>query len=230
MLPHATGNVGVTEVNYGLAAVSLLNSFVPNRMEFYSQAVPVPEVIGKNDYWLRLINFFGNEEDPSTAIQRKHVALLGWYLMVSLLCVLSLGRVMAHTSGKRLSALSKLISPTLLNAAPFFVDPAVLSREARWFSLAFGLASTQITNKTIVFSMARQPVAAVQVKDVLPLILCAAWIHYDTRWKDPGITLLLKLVTLYYGIRIVRWTHAAIFQICERLEINLFTIKKRKKS
>jgi len=228
VLPHATGNLGVTEVNYGLAVTSLLNAFVPDRVAFYSGLVAVPEVIGKNEYWTSLIEFLGNEEDPSKEIQFKHVVLLGWYLMSLTLCILCLGRVMAQTSGKRLSALSKLISPALLNLAPFFVDPAVLSRECRWFSLAFGLASTQITVKTIVFSMARQAVAAIQVYDVIPLTLCTAWIHYDIRWKDPGITLLLKVLTICYGIRIVRWTHAAFFQICERLDINLFTIKPKK--
>lgn len=228
VLPHATGNLGVTEVNYGLAAASLLNGvLIRDRTEFYSRRVDVPEAIAKTSFWSSVLDFFGNEGDPSQ-IRVKHLVLMGWFIMVTMLCILSLGRVMTQTSGKRVSALSKLLSPALLCAAPFFVDPDILSRECRWFSLAFGLALTQITIKTIVFSMARQAMAAIQVDDVLPLTLCAAWIKYDDRWKDPGITLLLKVVTVCYGIRIVRWTHAAFAQICERLDINLFIIKKAK--
>ena len=160
------------------------------------------------------------------------MVLLGWYGMVLTLCTLCLGRVMAQRSGikTRVAALSKLLSPTLLCMAPFWVGEEVLSRELRWFSLAFGLALTQITIKTIVFSMARQGMAALQVDDVLPLTLCAAWIRYDARWKDPGITLLLKVVTVGYGMRIVLWTRAAIFQICARLDIFLFTIKPKAKA
>ena len=228
VLPHATGNVGVTEVNYGLALTSFLNAvLVPDRLAFYNAHVRVPSIVAQSPVWSRVLEFLGNEPDPR-GIQLNHLALLGWYGMVMMLVTLCMVRVMTQTSGKRFSALSKLVSPALLCIAPFWVGREILARECRWFSLAFGLALTQITNKTIVFSMARQAVAALQVDDVVPLTLCAAWIKYDERWKDPGITLLLQVLTVCYGIRFVLWTQAAFYQICERLDINLFTIKVKR--
>jgi len=241
VLPHATGQyLGVTEVNYGLAFASLTNAvaFVGRsgqRAQFYSQTLRVlpesiVEALRSSPSWDLMRRVSGNGiEKISGEIQLNHLLLLGWYSMVATLCCLSLVRVLTQqrTTAQRFSALTKLLSPAMLVLAPFAVDPVVLARECRWFSLAFGLAMTQITIKMIVFSMARQAMAALQLTELVPLTLAVVWIRHDARWKEPGIALLLKVLTLGYGVRIVRWTHAAIDQICERLDINLFTIKAK---
>jgi ethanolaminephosphotransferase len=229
ILPHATGNVGVTEVNYGLAVACLINAFVPDRAAFYSRAVAdfMPEAAFNT--MLPLLEFVGM--DAST-FQLKHALLTGWYIMITGLCNMCLIRVFsAQIAAKQsmMAAFSKLLSPALLCLAPFVVDPVILHRETRWFSLAFGLALTQITIKLIVFSMARQAFAAMQYADVLPLTLASLWIRYDVRWKEPGIRLLMQILTVTYGIRIFLWTAAAIRQICDRLDIYLCTIKPKKK-
>jgi hypothetical protein len=164
--------------------------------------------------------------------QLKHAAMLGWYCLSIFLCILSFSRVLFHLSTfwERFGAFSKLISPFLLSVAPFGVDSTILARELRWFSLAYGLALTQITIKLIVFSMAKQSFAAVQLKEVFPLTVLSYWIRTDAKWRDPGIRLVLQLVTFAYLIRILRWTASAIGQLTERLDVYLFTIKPKSNS
>jgi hypothetical protein len=224
-LPHATGNLGVTEVNYGLAVISLLNVLIPDRRAFYSQPL---------SHWLPAslleslpLEHLGIENIQD--FQLKHGTMLGWYCMSIILCILSFSRVFIHlkTFWERFGAVSKLISPFLLSVAPFGVDATILARELRWFSLAYGLALTQITIKLIVFSMAKQSFAAVQLKEVFPLTLLCYWIRTDTHWRDPGIRLILQLATFVYLIRILRWTASAIGQLTERLDVYLFTIKPK---
>lgn len=225
VLPHATGNIGVTEVNYGLAVASLLNAIlIPDRRAFYSQ--PVASLVPESVIDALPLEMIGMDAET---FQLKHALLTGWYFMVTLLCILSLGRVIPNcrSAKERVAALSKLISPALICAAPFWVSPPVLSRDLRWFSLAYGTAMTQITIKLIVYSMAKQAYAAIQGKEVIPLTIACWWIRTDPRWKDPGICLLLQILTALYCLRIVRWTSEAIQQICDRLDIYLFTIKPK---
>lgn len=234
VLPHATGNIGVTEVNYGLAVVSVLNAACfatpQDRAAFYSRHVTdfVPPAV-YDAVMIPALEFIGVD---AGAFRLKHACLVGWYVMCSMLCILCLIRVVSSRfAAKRsvVAALSKLVSPALLCLAPFVVDARVLQRDMRWFSLAFGLALTHITIKLIVFSMARQAFAAIQYAEVLPLTLVSLWIRHDVRWKEPGIRLLLQLLAVTYGARIVIWTKAATAQICDRLDIYLFTIKPKKK-
>ena len=178
-----------------------------------------------------VLEFIGMED--TGAFQLKHACLMGWYTMCTMLCILCLIRVVSsRVTAKRsvLAALSKLASPALLCMAPFLVDARVLQRDMRWFSLAFGLALTHITIKLIVFSMARQAFAAIQYSEVIPLTLVSLWIRHDTRWKEPGIRLLLQVLAVAYGVRIVLWTKAATTQICDRLDIYLLTIKPKKET
>lgn len=230
VLPHATGNLGVTEVNYGLAVFSFVNAFMPDRAALYSRAVSdlVPPTIFNNAIKPAL-EWIGID---AAGFQLKHALTMGWYLMCTVLGTLCLIRVVSSQIVAKQSvvaAVSKLISPAVLCMAPFAVDSTILQRETRWFSLAFGLALTHITIKLIVFSMARQAVAAMQFADVLPLALACLWVRYDARWKEPGIHLLLQVLTITYGIRIVLWTKAAVRQLCDRLDIHLLTIKPKVK-
>jgi ethanolaminephosphotransferase len=228
-LPHATGNLGVTEVNYGLAIVSLFNVLIRDRPTFYSQPLAdwLPASLILESLPLEHLGI-KNVQD----FQLKHAAMLGWYCLSIFLCILSFSRVLFHLSTfwERFGAFSKLISPFLLSVAPFGVDSTILARELRWFSLAYGLALTQITIKLIVFSMAKQSFAAVQLKEVFPLTVLSYWIRTDAKWRDPGIRLVLQLVTFAYLIRILRWTASAIGQLTERLDVYLFTIKPKSNS
>jgi ethanolaminephosphotransferase len=223
VLPHATGNVGVTEVNYGLCVMCIVNALIPDRDTLYSQTLRqvVPESVGSTI--------------PETILDLplKHVLVSGWYLMLLILCTLCLFRVCRCLQFKALlcfGALFKLVSPAMICLAPVLVDADVLAMHVRWISLAAGMALTQITIKLIVLSMARQAVAVIQYRDVLPLVLACFWIGNDSNLKDPGIRLLLQVLTMGYCLRIAFWTRAATRQICERLDIYLLTIKPKKTS
>lgn len=229
VLPHATGNVGVTEVNYGLALACLVIAFIPNRAALYS--LPIAEILPPYvlDTISPMLAWAGKD---NKSFQLKHACVTGWYIMCATLCILCLIRVLSSqikANRSALAALSKLLSPALLCLTPFVVELDVLRHDTRWFSLAFGLALTQITIKLIVFSMARQAFAAIQQIEVLPLTLAMLWIRCDERWKRPGVRLLLQALTVIYFLRIIHWTAASSRQICGRLDIYLFTIKPKTK-
>jgi hypothetical protein len=134
--------------------------------------------------------------------------------MMGILVLLSILRVF------KIHAMSvfKLATPLALSFVP--LNP----NELRLVSLTMGLALSLITIKLIVFSMAKQPYAVVQFDAIVALVVAAST-YYDERWKEPGIRLVWKLACLYYLVRLLWWTHAAIGQICMRMKIELFRIK-----
>jgi ethanolaminephosphotransferase len=239
ILPHATGNLGVTEVNYGMAMASLLNAVLfKDRKAFYAQdaetVFPFLSSISLRFKEAILIPMFG-----TSTLQLRHLFCIGWFTMMSLLILLSIGRVMAHLVARskgtnssnslklQASALLKLVSPAAVALAPFFLPQDVMYNETRYISLAVGLAMCLITIKIIVFSMAKQAYGVFQ-GDAMAVLLTVVWISRDSRWKAPGIHLLWQLTTLYYVVRLAIWIRAALRQLCDRLEIELFRIKAKK--
>lgn len=196
VLPHSTGNVGVTEVNYGQALFSFVNAFVDR------------EALYTND----VVN----------------VMAAGWVGMMTLLTCLSVGRVLSTLPGVggKLSALSKLASPLMLACSPFLLPQQVRERETRFLHLITGLAMVLCTIKVVVFSMARQAYAALQM-DAIPCLLGIVWVRCDARITSDGVGLLFRVLAAYYLGRILFWASAFIRQVCERMNIALFTIKKK---
>jgi ethanolaminephosphotransferase len=226
VLPHATGEIGVTEVTYAMALASLVNIFL-DRQTFYTQkfADVVPFLAPS----ARIKDVILEPLFKSRELEVKHVFCLGWVFMMSLLMMLSILRVFGHVKTPKLqfSALMKLISPCAASLAPFLLPDAVIQRETRFVSLAVGLCLILMTIKIIVFSMAKQAYAAVQM-DVLVVLIAAISTSQDSRWTPSGVHLVWQIATLYYLLRLYQWISAAISQICKRLGIRLFVIKPMK--
>jgi ethanolaminephosphotransferase len=132
VLPHSTGNFGVTEVNYGMAVLSLVNALV-NRKALYT---------------------------PET-IRYAGMGWAGVMSLLIVLSARRVMQANPSTK-TFLSAVSKLLSPLCLSLSPLFLPPSVWETETRFVHLAVGLAMTLITIKIIVFSMAKQAYATVQ--------------------------------------------------------------------
>jgi ethanolaminephosphotransferase len=228
VLPHATGNVGVTEVNIGLALLSLANAALSEeaRKALYSASVAelvrglVPSSSSRFvDVVVLPVLERGNVRELRDAMA------VGWYFMIVLLVTFSVARVFRYVpTSQRLPAVFKLATPLFVwTAACSWIPEEVLRSHARTVSLAVGLACCLITIKLIVFSMARQAYAIIQL-DALP-VLVAIWMTTDPNWTPLGLCRLWQLLCLYYLYRIVTWNHAAIQQICQRMGIQLFVIK-----
>ena len=84
----------------------------------------------------------------------------------------------------------------------------------------------------ICFSMAKQTYASLQM-EAIPYWAVILLIRYDSRNQniitDPVANALLGFLCVYYAYRLLSWASSAIDQICERLDINCFTIKEKKK-
>lgn len=224
VLPHATGNVGVTEVNYGLALASLINAGFDHGPvystiltdAFYDSTILPRRFV--DVIAVPFCKFLGFH-------QLRDVMAAGWYFMVSMLIVLSVVRVWQHvTPPQRVPAILKFVSPCLACWSWTLVPNSILSTQLRYVSIGLGLTLCLITGKLIVFSMARQAYAVIQW-DVAPLVLVSVLGSRDTRWTLLGMTRLWQWVGMWYLIRIIQWNRSAIHQICTRLHIRLFVLQ-----
>jgi hypothetical protein len=136
---------------------------------------------------------------------------------------------------KAIVACAKLLSPTIMAAMVLVViSKEAIQQQARFISISVGLCYCFITIKIIVLSMARMAYANIQL-EILPLVLVYAFIAYEydyadyRRLKPKGLTFLLQTLSAYYLIRLLLWTRVAVQQLCERLDVYLFTIKPKKK-
>jgi ethanolaminephosphotransferase len=230
VLPHATGNVGVTEVNIGLALVSLANAALSRGARDALYSADVMDLLRG---WAPLSSRRFVDAVLSPALERGNVRELrdalavGWYSMIVLLVAFSVSRVFRCVSpNQRLPAVLKLATPLCLwYAACTRIPDAVLRAQARTVSLALGLACCLVTIKLIVFSMARQAYAVVQLEAVPAL--AAVWASADPNWTPLGLRRLWQLACVYYLCRVVAWNRAAIRQICQRMGIQLFVIKAK---
>lgn len=222
-LPHAMGNFGVTEVNYGLGLFAIINSFL-DREEFWCTLM-------RDKLPKQLVERNGLVPDFILDMQLKHFSLCGWFVISTVLIVGCLHRVLTHenvpTIGSRLSAISKLLSPALVVIAPFWLPRHVMEGETRYVSICSGLLCSFLTKKMICFSMARQSFASIQI-EAIPYWAVFLWIRYDQNITEQGATVLLSGVCLWYAYRLLSWARTAIDQICERLDINCLSIKEKK--
>ena len=229
VLPHCAGKwLGVTEVNYSLGILAFINSFL-EREAFYSRSIK------------QLVGDSVAQHLPMAVIEMelRHFLMAGWGVMSLTLMLLSVQRVMFHPRianstlttreqlQRRINALSKLATPFALCVAAFIVPPTAV--RTRYISVSLGLAFSLLTKKMIVFSMAKMAFATIQC-DAVPFILAALWIRVDGRLSKMGADFVLGLLCFWYTWRMLRWVNVAINQICERLDIYCFTIKKRKRA
>lgn len=251
VLPHGCGKwFGVTEVNYGLALISVVNSFL-DRKTFWFQtmqsALPAPVVAFLSQNALLKQHFL--------PLQYNDFGITLWLITMVFQCFLSFRRTLAHvpTFTGKMSAMSKLFSPFLLALTPFFVPYYLIQHHTRLVSIAMGLAFDLITKKMIVFSMAKMSFAMIQF-EILPFLMCVGFMRYPfpCHWsfvKDYfnvsfgsmcNASTQTELETAYVNIiigvcvwnlyRLIRWCRLAILQITHRLDIYCFTIKQKKKS
>ena len=178
-----------------------------------------------------LINVFLDREALWTTPILKdsnaaHILLIGWCGLTSVLILLSLMRVFQKVQDLSLFcvALSKLLSPFALSLAPFLLPSTIIQSETRFLSLAFGFCFSILTIKIIVSSMAKMSHGSLQI-DVLPMLVACMWLQWNGG-KYGG--LVLRLLSLLYGIRLTWWVSSAIQQICQRLDIYCFSIKQEK--
>jgi hypothetical protein len=231
ILPHAAGNFGVTEVNYGLGLWSIITGLFLGR-EFYDLALyEFPTTTSSfpgQSFWLGT-----NSTTTTTVIQVKHVASMAWVVMMLSCIILSWMRVYKHLQGDTrvfISAMSKFLSPLILTIVALLAIETETtgigssSSSPPSFSLALGLCFCVITIKLIVYSMARMAYASLQF-DMIPFIVV---LTVSSGWREMGelgaLQILWGALDLFYLLRLGYWIHAAIAQLCDRLQIKLFRI------
>jgi ethanolaminephosphotransferase len=218
VLEHSQGDwIGVTEVAYGMALFSSLNSLLDRKsiwaMKMSSlvpSVVAAPELIG--------------------SLEVRQFLLVLWTLTVLTHVMVASTSVARHLKDPKaaLTAFSKLLSPLVLLTCPFLLPNDIVVENNRYVSLSLGLAFCIITIKIVVFSMAKMAYASFQL-DIIPFVLVSVWSSLDRRLTPLGSRLLFQLCCVWYIYRIVMWTSTAIRQLCNRLEIECLTIKKTEK-
>jgi len=224
-LPHAMGNFGVTEVNYGLGLITIIMSFL-NREKLWTSIVGdcIPT------YILEAIDgaYFPSE---ILAMELRHFGVAAWVVTSIFLVLGSFYRVLTHKfvseNGLHFTAVSKLMTPFLIAIAPFLLPSKVIETETRYLSVASGLLMSFLTKKMICFSMAKQTYATIQI-DAIPFWVLILWIRFDDNITDDGVAVLLGLLCIWQAYRLISWASTAIDQICTRLDINCFSIKDKK--
>ena len=168
----------------------------------------------------------------------RHFALAVWSTAAVLIFALSMKRVVCHPRianvemmdasqirFNRFNALSKLTSPLLLCVAAFLIPPTWI--RTRYVSVSLGCILSLLTKKMIVFSMAKMPYAILQ-KDIYPFLIAAVWIRFDKRLTKEGADFVLGALSVWYGYRLLRWVNISVNQICAKLDIYCFRLKKKK--
>lgn len=228
VLPHACGKwIGVTEVNYGIAMLALINSFIDReafwKQNFISMLPPfiksyVPVV--DNGYY----------DDFIQGLELRHAGIIGWVLMLVVLILLSMIRVYNHLQSmpQFLSALTKFISPTLLVISTLTLPSYYIQHHTRAISVAVGLGFSFIINKMIVYSMAQMSFASLQIHVLFPWLAFCIWCYVDENLTHKGGMICLRIMCIWYAYVLLSWCSGTIDAICGKLDINCFTIKKKK--
>lgn len=228
------------KVTYGLALVTIANTMI-DFQTFYSQTVqeilypilPISILPNNLSSPLTFVTLF----NTILTMQLKKFILVSWIALVTSIVLGCIYRTAKHINhfGRTAVALTKFASPILVASMVLFLTPEeAIHQEARFISIAAGLCFCFITLKLIVFGMAHMAYASIQA-DILPLLLVLGFItwEYDyasqRRLTPLGLTFLLQCVTVYYLLRAIYWTHVAIHQLCERLDVYLFIIKQKHK-
>ncbi|KAL7552763.1 hypothetical protein ACHAWF_017864 [Thalassiosira exigua] len=227
VLPHCTGKwLGVTETNYAIGLVTMFNAFV-DREAVYLR--PMREVLAPLSKFIDLNNL----PPVFLDLEFRHFCVSGWVVMSLGLMAFSIRRVVTHknltgnASNRRRYAILKLATPFALCAAAFAVPTSMV--RTRYLSVTLGLALSLLTKKIIVFSMAKMSYAMVQL-DALPFLAVTMWIRYDRNLTKEGSDFVLGALCFWYAFRLLRWANVSINQICHKLGIYCFRLKKRTKS
>lgn len=227
-LPHAMGNFGVTEANYGMGLFLVINAFL-DREKMWME--PLRHKIPASALNFVESNIGLNIPDKLLELEMKSVGLFGWILLSVVLISGSFQRVLSHANvtknGLQLTALSKLLTPFLIILAPLLLPENIFANNTRFLSVSSGLLMSMLTKKMICFSMAKQTFASIQI-EAIPFWAICLWIRLDENITEEGAKVLLGTLCVWYAYRLLNWASAAIGQICERLDINCFTIKEKK--
>lgn len=246
ILPHGTGPIGVTEVNYGLAILSIVFGTVwkeattnPEKGPFDDALVPLLQGLVDKE-WLsrKVLDVSVGSEKLSDLIanwQVKDAMLFAWFCLTVVLCSLSMIRVAVHLKSFQytLRAFLQLLTPfavvalALLDEFPGITDRnhMIIHQAIRWKSFAVGLLYCFMTIKVIVFSMSRQSIAIIQF-DLIPLLIAVGVSIYDPRLTSEGHVLLWQCLSFWWGLQLWNWAATASRQICSTLGINMFTIPR----
>lgn len=227
-LPHAMGEFGVTEANYGMGLFFMINAFW-DREKFWK--VTLEEKIPASA--LTFIESHTGLSIPNAVLQLewRHACLVGWSVTAIILMLGSLYRVLTHTNvtagGLRVPAISKLFTPLLVILAPLLLPANILANGTRYISLSSGLLMSLVTIKIICFAMAKQTFASIQI-EAIPLFAMCLWMKLDKNITEEVANILFGALCFWYSYRLLNWTSTAISQICDKLDINCFTIKEKK--
>lgn len=225
-LPHAAGNFGTTEVLYAMGFWSLLSGLVGGEMTktVYDQVLPLQEMLQDKLPFVSLIlgDGYGGGGSSSLLLVR-HGFVLFWVYGFFVLSMLSMLRVVRHpglSNQDLVGAMTKLIGPIVL-----LISSSCLGGIGgiRYPSLAIGLVFCSLTIKLIVFGMAHMAYASIQL-EILPLVVLVILLRSQLLPSEKTTEWLFPLACLGYWMRLVWWTRAAIRQLCQRLNIQLFRI------
>ena len=218
VLPHSTGQIGVTEVNYGLGVLTIFMGFVDREALWLQQLKDVLPYAVSSCLPPWLVN-----------LELRYVSTVGWTCMVIVLVLLSFLRVCDHldTNRARFGAACNLLSPLIIGICPFLLPVEYIRDNTRYISVAVGLLFSHITKKQIVYSMAKMTFSSIQL-DVLPFFFVCLWIRYDERLTEEGAFLAIKGLCLWHAFRLCHWASIAINQICKKLDIWCLRIKHKK--
>ena len=253
-LPHSSGNIGVTETNYGLGMWSILTGILFGR-EMYDKVVyTIPtttdhHLLANHNFIKWLIGGSTTTTAAAAAaaasdVQVKHIMIVVYVFFTIVLIVFSWKRVYNHImmteDGGNVamklfaSAMSKHLSPLLLTVTSMYglvdsiMDAKTTNHPNAGGSLSLGLCFCLITIKLIVYSMARMAYADIQY-DVLPFVGIVLYTKFFVLVVDDDPSLLFQLLDLYYLARLLYWTRKACDQLCKRLNVQLFRIPYDKK-
>ena len=217
VLPHSTGQIGVTEVNYGLGLLTIFMGFVDREAFWLQQLKDVLPYAVSSCLPPSLVH-----------LELRYMSTVGWTCMVTVLVILSFLRVCNHldTNRARFGAACNLLSPLMVGIAPFLLPLDYIQDNTRFISVATGLLFSHITKKQIVYSMAKMTFASIQL-DALFFFLVCLWIRCDERLTEDGAFLAIKALCLWHAFRLCHWAGIAINQICKKLDIWCLRIKHK---
>jgi len=217
VLQHANGDLGVTEVNYGMGLATIVNALV-NRNYWH---VPMEEFLP-----IAIVGLIPPKFASFTVLQ------IGTVLWVSLMIVCAfvpLLRVYRHVESTSvfLKALSKLTTPFLLLTSTFIIPSHIISEHTRFLSISVGLLLCLLSIKTIVHSMAKMPFAVFQIEAIPYCALCL-YLRCSPDVSSDSAKLLLSFSAFLATFSLISWARASILQISQRLDIYCFSIKKNR--
>ena len=213
------GQFGVTECNYLIALCSFLAGVAklrdPDALSFTGRLVDLPYLsaaLGLSP--LPFHDWFA----------------CGWLSTNAVLIAICFYKVLA-ANGFSPRPFQHLLSPFLIAVAVGSLPSSFVQRDVRLISVSAGLLYSFVTNKLIVYSMARMDYASFQL-DLIPLLLVAAVAAAAERnvvaCSPYFLHCIVQGVAAWQLVRVLWWAKEVTAQLCERLDINCFSIKKKK--